>query len=212
MVNILSSLWRMYCTFLEPNMVCFLRASHTMKVLNLSLISQRAVLLFLKTERSSLWLHHKMLLEFSKWRTCQSDKHSYRGGKRCVTTRRQKGWDHQISGIIDYAILAHSTWKQWRQRIGLRHGAYPSPTGHMRCVSWGKAKWKFNWKKLERAIKEPNQVVYADFLIPGKFNTARYEVVLVIMDGYSRFITMHLLKSKYSKMLNKYMREYVLWA
>ncbi|KAG3105624.1 hypothetical protein PC121_g374 [Phytophthora cactorum] len=76
----------------------------------------------------------------------------------------------------------------------------------------GKQKRKAHRKKLDRATKEPNQVVYADLLIPGKSNATRYEAVLVILDGYSRFMTVHLLKDKDSKVVNKHMREYVHWA
>ncbi|GMF23949.1 unnamed protein product [Phytophthora fragariaefolia] len=76
----------------------------------------------------------------------------------------------------------------------------------------GKQKRKAHRKKLDRATIEPNQVVYADLLFPGKSNGTQYEVALVIMDGYSRFVTVHLLHDKHSKVVNKYMKEYVLWA
>ncbi|KAG3014400.1 hypothetical protein PC121_g14430 [Phytophthora cactorum] len=76
----------------------------------------------------------------------------------------------------------------------------------------GKQKRKAYRKKLDRAMKEPNQVVYADLLIPGKSNATRYEAVLVILDGYSRFVTVHLLKDKDSKVVNNHMREYGHWA
>ncbi|KAE9265881.1 hypothetical protein PF001_g30703 [Phytophthora fragariae] len=76
----------------------------------------------------------------------------------------------------------------------------------------GKQKRKAHRKKLDRATIEPNQVVYADLLFPGKSNGTQYEAALVIMDGYSRFVTVHLLHDKHSKVVNKYMKEYVLWA
>nr|KAE8934158.1 hypothetical protein PF009_g15856 [Phytophthora fragariae] len=76
----------------------------------------------------------------------------------------------------------------------------------------GKQKQRAHRKKLNRNIMKPNQVVYADLLIPSKDNGTKYEAVLVIMDGYSRFVTIHLLKSKSSTVVNQHMKEYVLWA
>uniref|UniRef100_H3GV56 Integrase catalytic domain-containing protein n=1 Tax=Phytophthora ramorum TaxID=164328 RepID=H3GV56_PHYRM len=58
-------------------------------------------------------------------------------------------------------------------------------------------------KKLDRALKRPNQVVYADLLIP---------TVLLIMDGYSRYVTVKLLTSKSSTKVNQHLKQYVLWA
>ena len=60
----------------------------------------------------------------------------------------------------------------------------------------GKQKRQERWKQIDRRLKKPNQVVYANLLIPNKHNGTRYEAVLIIMDGYSRFVTIHLLKSK----------------
>ncbi|GMF44976.1 unnamed protein product [Phytophthora fragariaefolia] len=76
----------------------------------------------------------------------------------------------------------------------------------------GKQKMKEHRKKLDRATKEPNQVVYADLLFPGKGNGSRFEAVLVIMDGYSRFVKVHMLKDKSSEAVNNYLKEYVLWT
>jgi hypothetical protein len=67
-------------------------------------------------------------------------------------------------------------------------------------------------KKLNRGLKSPNQSVYADLLIPSQCNVTRFEAVLVIMDGYSRFVTMHMLNSKSSKVVNQHIKEYILWA
>jgi len=67
-------------------------------------------------------------------------------------------------------------------------------------------------KKLDRALDRPNQVVYADLLIPSKLNGTRYEAVLLIMDGYSRYVTVKLLTSKSSTVVNQHRKEYVLWA
>ncbi|OWY95754.1 Transposon Polyprotein integrase [Phytophthora megakarya] len=62
----------------------------------------------------------------------------------------------------------------------------------------GKQKKKGHRKKLDRATKWPNQVVYADLLIPSKDNRTGYEAVLIVMDGYSRFVKVYLLTSKES--------------
>ncbi|GMF47682.1 unnamed protein product [Phytophthora fragariaefolia] len=67
-------------------------------------------------------------------------------------------------------------------------------------------------KKLDRATKEPNQVVYADLLVPGKGNGSRFEAVPVIMDVYSRFVMVHMLMDQSSEAVNNYLKEYVLWA
>ncbi|KAE9215240.1 hypothetical protein PF002_g17430 [Phytophthora fragariae] len=76
----------------------------------------------------------------------------------------------------------------------------------------GKQKKKPHLKKLERNTKTPNQVVYADLLIPSKDNGTRFEAVLIIMDGFSRFVTLHMLTSKSSEVVNRHIKEYVLWA
>ncbi|KAE8998497.1 hypothetical protein PR001_g19303 [Phytophthora rubi] len=76
----------------------------------------------------------------------------------------------------------------------------------------GKQKKKKHRKKLDRATNEPNQAVYADLLIPSKDNGTRYEAVFVTMDGYTRFVTVHLLTSKSSDVIKKHLKEYVLWA
>ncbi|KAK1946165.1 Retrovirus-related Pol polyprotein from transposon TNT 1-94 [Phytophthora citrophthora] len=76
----------------------------------------------------------------------------------------------------------------------------------------GKQKKTPNRKKLDRKTNSPNQVVYADLLIPGQGNGTRFEAVLVLMDGFSRFVTIHLLKSKDSSVVNKHIMEYVVWA
>jgi transposase InsO family protein len=76
----------------------------------------------------------------------------------------------------------------------------------------GKQKQKPHRKKLDRKLKTPIQVVYADLLIPNKGNETRYEAVLVILDGFSRFVTIHLLTSKARYVVNKHMMEYAMWT
>ncbi|KAG2776283.1 hypothetical protein PC129_g6400 [Phytophthora cactorum] len=76
----------------------------------------------------------------------------------------------------------------------------------------GKQKKKRHRKKIDRDTKVPNQMVYIDLLIPSKGNGTRFEAVLVIMDDYSRFVTVHMLTSKLSTVVNRHIKEYVLWA
>uniref|UniRef100_H3GP40 Integrase catalytic domain-containing protein n=1 Tax=Phytophthora ramorum TaxID=164328 RepID=H3GP40_PHYRM len=71
---------------------------------------------------------------------------------------------------------------------------------------------KAHRKKLDRGLEQPNQVVYVDLVIPSKDNGTRYEAVLIIMDGFSRFVTMHMLTSKASEVINERIKEYILWA
>ncbi|KAE8915004.1 hypothetical protein PF005_g8548 [Phytophthora fragariae] len=75
----------------------------------------------------------------------------------------------------------------------------------------GKQKKKAHRKKLDRGLEQPNQVVYVDLLIPRNDNGTRYEAVLIIMDGFSRFVTMYMLTSKASEVINKRIKEYILW-
>ena len=48
-------------------------------------------------------------------------------------------------------------------------------------------------KKLDRHIVQPNQLVYADLLVPGVNSDTSIGAVLVIMDGYSKFVTTYML-------------------
>ncbi|OWZ09092.1 hypothetical protein PHMEG_00018265 [Phytophthora megakarya] len=73
-------------------------------------------------------------------------------------------------------------------------------------ATWEKK--KNHRKKLDRATNETYQAVYAELLFPSKGSGSRYESILVIMDGYSRFVTTHLLKSKASDIVNNHLKEY----
>lgn len=75
-----------------------------------------------------------------------------------------------------------------------------------------KQKQKRRQKKLNRGVTAPNEIVCADLLFLGQANGTRYQAVLVIMDGWSRFVTVHLLTSKASSTVNKLMQQYVVWA
>ncbi|GMF54576.1 unnamed protein product [Phytophthora fragariaefolia] len=61
-------------------------------------------------------------------------------------------------------------------------------------------------------MEQPNHVVYVALLIHSKDNGTRYEAVLIIMDGFSRFVTMHMLTSKTSEVINERIKEYILRA
>ncbi|KAK1946627.1 hypothetical protein P3T76_002179 [Phytophthora citrophthora] len=76
----------------------------------------------------------------------------------------------------------------------------------------GKQKRSRRRKKLNRKTRVPNQVVYADLLISSEGYGTRYEAVLIIMEGHSRFVTMHLLKSKAAEVVNARIKVYVAWA
>ncbi|GMF53554.1 unnamed protein product, partial [Phytophthora fragariaefolia] len=91
--------------------------------------------------------------------------------------------------------------------------------GRHRCVaretrthlSGGQRRKAFK-KKLDRPIEKVNDIVYAELLIPGANNGSQYSAVLVVMDGFSRYVKIFLLKSKAEGEVNKYMPEYIAWA
>ncbi|GMF51654.1 unnamed protein product [Phytophthora fragariaefolia] len=76
----------------------------------------------------------------------------------------------------------------------------------------GKQKQKRRRKKLDRGVTAPNEIVYADLLFPGHGNGTRYKAVLVIMDRWSRFLTVHFLTSMESTLVNELTQQYVVWA
>ena len=81
---------------------------------------------------------------------------------------------------------------------GLVRGMMLTKREHRTCDAChlGKQKRQTHWKKLDREKNEPNQVVYADLLISGQSNATKIMAVLIIMDGYSRLITIQLLKAR----------------
>jgi uncharacterized protein (UPF0147 family) len=76
----------------------------------------------------------------------------------------------------------------------------------------GKQRKKAFKKKIDRNITTPNQVVFGDVMFLSQRNGSRNIGFLVIMDGYSRYLTVHLLTSKDATTVNKHMKNYVLWA
>ncbi|GMF44408.1 unnamed protein product [Phytophthora fragariaefolia] len=95
----------------------------------------------------------------------------------------------------------------WHDRLGHTCAQYLQV-----MVDRGLQKQKRRRKKLDRGVTAPNEIVYADLLFPGHGNGTRYKAVLVIMDGWSRFLTVHLLTSKEAALVNKLMQQYVIWA
>lgn len=71
---------------------------------------------------------------------------------------------------------------------------------------FGKQGRKTFCKKLERNIEKVNDMNCADLLIQ---NGTQYRAVLVIMDGFSRFVTTYLLKSKTEGEVNGYLQQYI---
>jgi hypothetical protein len=64
----------------------------------------------------------------------------------------------------------------------------------------------------ESKVTAPNQVVYADLMFPSKNNGTRYSAILVIMDGYSRYLTAYLLTKKDASTVNPLIMNYINWA
>lgn len=65
---------------------------------------------------------------------------------------------------------------------------------------------------MERNVTAPNQLIYAALLFPDRNNGTRYSAVLVIMDAFTKYITVHLLTSKAANVVNPLMHQYVSWA
>ncbi|GMF51741.1 unnamed protein product [Phytophthora fragariaefolia] len=97
---------------------------------------------------------------------------------------------------------------------GMAKGIMLKRRGKIDCVDchFGKQLHKTFRKKLDRPIEKGNDLVFADLLIPGASNGSPYTAVLVVMDGYSRYVKIYLLKSKGDVEVNRYMQEYIAWA
>ncbi|KAJ0392560.1 hypothetical protein ATCC90586_009433 [Pythium insidiosum] len=112
--------------------------------------------------------------------------------------------------------LAHTNLQYVKLMVdrGLVRGMMLSQRQHKTCDAChiGKQKQKRRQKNMDRQVTAPNQIVYADLMFPAQRNGARYSAVLVIMDGWSRYLTVHLLKDKSSSTVNVLMQQYVVWA
>ncbi|KAI9910261.1 hypothetical protein PsorP6_010578 [Peronosclerospora sorghi] len=95
---------------------------------------------------------------------------------------------------------------------GMVDGMLVTKREHTACDAChlGKQRASRHRKKLDRTVSAPNQIVYADLMIPSKLNETRFSAVLMIMDAYSRFLTVHLLTSKKESVVNALMKQYVL--
>ena len=97
---------------------------------------------------------------------------------------------------------------------GLAKGIMLKHRGKIECTDchFGKQRRKTFWNALDRMIKQDNEVIFADLLFPGVHNGSPYSAVLVIMDGYSHYVRMYLLKSKTEGEVNGHMTDYINWA
>ncbi|KAE9020819.1 hypothetical protein PR002_g12433 [Phytophthora rubi] len=59
-----------------------------------------------------------------------------------------------------------------------------------------KQKRKKRNKRFERGFDEPNETIFMDLMDPGKKNSTIYTQALVIVDGYSRWMTVYVLTDK----------------
>lgn len=77
----------------------------------------------------------------------------------------------------------------------------------------GKQRKKPLKKSLNRDASQKNEVIYADLLFPPqRCNGTRFVAVLVIMDGYSRHVTIYPVKTKEAPEINQLMKRYINWA
>ncbi|OWZ09602.1 Copia type Polyprotein [Phytophthora megakarya] len=97
---------------------------------------------------------------------------------------------------------------------GMAKGIMLKRRGKIDCADChvGKQRRKTFRKSLDRQIQRVNDMVFADLLIPGVHNGSRFTAVLVVMDGYSRFVKIYMLKSKNERDVNQSMQQYIAWA
>ena len=115
-------------------------------------------------------------------------------------------------GTNVWAIYALSTTKMMVER--LVDGMMLSGRSVRDCETCHLAKQvrKTFKKKLDRHIVQPNQLVYADLLVPGVNSDTSIGAVLVIMDGYSKFVTTYMLRAKAADAVAAALRQYIAWA
>ncbi|OWY98892.1 hypothetical protein PHMEG_00030217, partial [Phytophthora megakarya] len=123
-------------------------------------------------------------------------------------------------GVADidlwHARLGHTCPEYIRLMVdrGMAKGIMLKKRGKFDCADchFGKQKRKTFQKNLERKITRVNDMVFADLLIPGVHNGTQYTAVLVVMDGYSHFVTTYLMKSRTRSKVNQLMKQYIAWA
>ncbi|DAZ98944.1 TPA: hypothetical protein N0F65_001383 [Lagenidium giganteum] len=121
-------------------------------------------------------------------------------GFRTVKPTEQPKGDSVIERVVNYtAADGVATMKRWHERLGHSCMQYLKTMVDQGLVG-------------DRGLTAPNQIIYADLLFPSVNNGTQYKAVLVIMDGWSRYLTVHLLTSKQAAVVNALMRQYVLWA
>lgn len=68
-------------------------------------------------------------------------------------------------------------------------------------------------KHLDRGVKHKNQLVFADLMFPPKhYNCKRYAAILVVMDAYTRYLTVHPVQLKSAPEINALMHRYIAWT
>ncbi|OWY94763.1 Gag-pol Polyprotein [Phytophthora megakarya] len=73
-----------------------------------------------------------------------------------------------------------------------------------------KQKRKKHLKSLDRDIREPNDRIFVDLMDPGKNNSTKFTQILVIVDGFSRFIRVFPITEKPET--NETLKQYIAWA
>jgi hypothetical protein len=121
-----------------------------------------------------------------------------------------------------------ATMRMWHERLGhtgeqylkmmadqgLVQGMLMTARNKVTCEAChvGKQRRRRRKKKRESKVTAPNQVVYADLMFPSKNNGTRCSAILVIMDGYSRYLTAYLLTKKDALTVNPLIMNYTNWA
>lgn len=82
------------------------------------------------------------------------------------------------------------------------------------CEAWqlGKQRAKTPQKVLDRGVTERNQLVFAGLLFPPKNYCTRFSAVLVVMDTYTRFVTVYPVKTKHKDDVNPLIKRNIVWA
>ncbi|OWY90178.1 Retroelement pol Polyprotein, partial [Phytophthora megakarya] len=111
-------------------------------------------------------------------------------------------------------VIVNFTYIRLMGDRGMAKGIMLKKRGKFDCADchFGKQKRKTFQKNLERKITRVNDMVFADLLIPGVHNGTQYTAVLVVMDGYSHFVTTYLMKSRTRSKVNQLMKQYIAWA
>ncbi|DAZ98566.1 TPA: hypothetical protein N0F65_005750, partial [Lagenidium giganteum] len=111
-----------------------------------------------------------------------------------------------------------ATMHLWHERLGHTCGQYSktmvdqglvnemmmkkSPVADSQGLSFGKQRQKRLSNVIENKITTPNQIGFADVMFPRKNNGSVYKAVLIIMDGFSKYLTAYPPKHKDAKAIN----------